>query len=88
MKVKQLKEILEGLDDNTDIIVSRDEEGNGYAPLGGIDEGFVNKNEWGYHLDNYYSDEYGWEDNGFESKEEWQEFKKKAAKKVIVLYPN
>lgn len=88
MKVKKLKEILAGLDDNTEIIMSRDEEGNGYAPLGGIDEGFVNKNEWGYYLDNYYSTQYGWEDNGFESEEEWQEFKKKASKKVVVLYPN
>tara|TARA_Y100000817_G_C16743742_1_gene493699 strand:- start:159 stop:386 length:228 start_codon:yes stop_codon:yes gene_type:complete len=33
MKVKDLKEILSHMDDDLEIVMARDPEGNGYAPL-------------------------------------------------------
>ena len=33
MKVKDLKKLLKNFDNNDEVILSRDEEGNGYSPL-------------------------------------------------------
>lgn len=87
MKVKKLKKLLEGLDDNTEIILSIDPEGNAYHPLYSLEEGYIDKKEWGERIENYYSEVWSWQDNGFENQEEWEKFKKKKAKKIIVLFP-
>lgn len=89
MTVKKLKKLLEGLDDNTVVIMSKDSEGNSYSPLSGYDSGWVDKDDLkSYYLENYFSEGYDFRDNGFESEEEWQDFLKKDAKKVIVLCPS
>jgi hypothetical protein len=85
MTVKKLKKLLAGLDDNTPVLMSRDSEGNSYSPLSGYDEGFVDSVKE-YCIESYYSKGYNWEDNGFDSKEEWEEYQKKHDK-VIVLFP-
>lgn len=33
MKISELKQIINGLDDDLDVIISRDEEGNGFSHL-------------------------------------------------------
>ena len=40
MKVKQLKNLLNDFDDNMEVIVSRDEEGNGFSPLYVVEQGY------------------------------------------------
>ena len=87
MTVKKLKAMLSKLDDSTVILLSKDSEGNAYSPLAGYDSGYVDRDEVkSYYIDSYFSEGYDFRDNGFESEEEWQEYKKKA-KKVIVLCP-
>ena len=38
MKVKELKKLLEEVDDNRIIILQKDGEGNGFSPLEGLDD--------------------------------------------------
>jgi len=38
MKVKELKKLLETVDDNRLVIMAKDGEGNGYSPLAEIDD--------------------------------------------------
>jgi hypothetical protein len=87
MTVRNFKKILEGLDDNTEVLMSKDSEGNSYSPLSGYDCGYIDKNDIeSYYIESYFSERYNFRDNGFKNEEEWQEYKKKAMK-VIVLYP-
>lgn len=87
MRVKELVEELQKLDQELEIILSKDEEGNGYSPL---DEN--------YSI-GYYAPENGWSGTYY-SKEEVQEdilpdekitleefIKETNAKKCIALYP-
>lgn len=41
MKVKELKKLLEGVDDERIVIMQKDGEGNGYSPLDNIDSNSV-----------------------------------------------
>ena len=38
MKVKELKEMLVGMDDDRVVVISSDGEGNSYSPLDGLDD--------------------------------------------------
>ena len=49
MKVKELKQLLENIDENRLVILQKDAEGNGYSPLRGIDDNCA------YDADSTYS---------------------------------
>jgi glucose dehydrogenase len=55
MKVKELKKILEKVDENRIVIMQKDEEGNGYSPLDGISD------EENYKANSAWSGEVGYE---------------------------
>lgn len=55
MKVKELKKLLEKVDDNRIVILQKDGEGNGYSPLEGISD------EENYKADSTWSGEVGFE---------------------------
>ena len=38
MKLKELKEIIKDMDDESIVILQKDGEGNGYSPLEGVDD--------------------------------------------------
>jgi len=58
MKVKELIQQLQTLDQNALVILSMDEEGNGFRPLFQVDSGFFNQ----------YTSEFGGEAEGSEDK--------------------
>jgi len=39
MNVKKLREMLEGLDDNLEVVLAKDSEGNDFSPLADVDRG-------------------------------------------------
>ena len=86
MKVKELIEKLKLEDENAEVILSADEEGNYYSPLEGT-LGFVN----GYYIPNntwsgqFLNQEYIDDENELEG--EIYENNKDIAQKCIVLFP-
>ncbi len=67
MTVKKLKEIIKNMDDDVIIIMSRDEDGNGYAPLSEVDTEFLWSEEdrdigFGKLTDDLIKEGYGEED--------------------------
>lgn len=47
MNIKELKEILDNYDDKTNIIMSKDGEGNAFSPLAGYGDGlYVADSTW------------------------------------------
>lgn len=47
MKIKDLIELLKGFDPDTIVVMSQDEEGNGYSPLANISTGnYSANNSW------------------------------------------
>ena len=83
MNVKELKELLESLPDDMEVILQKDSEGNGYDSLRGGDSDCV------YEIDKF-GDQYVWDmewsayDAGMEE-DEWEEVKNKP--RVLILYP-
>ena len=65
MNVKELIEYLKGFDPETEIVLQKDSEGNGYSLLAGADEGFyVPDSTWSgefydpeYTIDDFCMDE-------------------------------
>lgn len=89
MTVKQLKAELAKLDpemDNCQVIMSKDSEGNSYSPIYDVYNDCYCDDAKEYHIDSIYTDVYTAEENGFDSEEEWEAYKKKADR-VIVFYP-
>lgn len=84
MNVKELKEVIQDLPDNMEIILQKDSEGNGYSPLAGVDPDCIYEPEttWGGEV---YALEHGAEGNGFEE-DEWQEILDNFPK-TLVLFP-
>ena len=80
MNIKELKEIINDLPDNMEVILSGDEEGNSYLPA------------QNYNASNIYDDgeiietEWSAEDNGFDSEKEFKAYIKNR-NKVLILYP-
>lgn len=82
MKVKELKKLLESVDENRIVILQKDAEGNGYSPLSGVDDNCK------YNPDSTWSGEVGIE-------KLTPELKKKGfstedigrGKKALVLFP-
>ena len=83
MKVKELKELLESLPDDMDVIIQKDSEGNGYSPLSGGDSNAV------YITDSTYSgDVYTitWSaKDACKEDDEWEEILSKP--RALILYP-
>ena len=80
MNVKQLKEIIQDLPDNMEIIIQRDPEGNSFTPLDDADPNCI-------HLqrsNEVYSTLWDHNDAMME-KEEWEEFLQRP--KTLVLSP-
>lgn len=83
MNVGELKEILKDLDDDMELIVQKDSEGNGYSPLSGADPEsvYVPCSAWSGDV---YDLEWDAEDCGMEE-DEWEEMRKRP--RCVVLYP-
>ena len=88
MKVKELIEKLKLEDENAEVILSADEEGNYYSPLEGT-LGFGN----GYYIPNntwsgqFLNQEYIDDEDDNELEREIHENNKDIAQKCIVLFP-
>jgi len=83
MNVGELKKVLEGLDDNMELIMQRDSEGNGYSPLSGAEPEavYVANNTWSGVV---YDTEWSAEDADM-GECEWEQLK--AGPKCVVLFP-
>ena len=83
MKLRELVEKLQELDQDLEVVISKDSEGNTYSPLDGWNDdilyfpnGEVFDTKWSAH------------DACFEYEDEWEEFKvTNSDKNVIVFYP-
>ena len=78
MNIKELKEAIENLPDEMEVILQKDSEGNGYSPLQKINHDAV------YAFEDIYLMEWT-HDDACMSKEEWEEIKSKP--RVLVLMP-
>ena len=89
MTVKDLKQMLSELGselDNCQVVMAKDSEGNSYSPVDGLtDTAYCDEGD-SYCIDTLYYDEHGWEGNCFESKEDWDSYKKESDR-VVVLHP-
>lgn len=79
----ELKHELADLPDETEIILQKDSDGNGYSPLAGADSNavYIPESTWGgevYDL-SWSADDADMEDD------EWEEIKQRD--RVLVLYP-
>ena len=84
MNIKQLKELIANLPDNTEVILQKDREGNGYSPLQLVDTEaiYIPKNTWsGVVLDANWTHEQA----GL-TKDEWDHTKSFMGR-VLVLVP-
>lgn len=84
MNVQALIQELQKLDPNTEIILQKDGEGNGYSPLCGIEEAvYIAENTYSGSV---YSLSRSAEDNGFEE-DEWEKIKNCKDARCAVMYP-
>ncbi len=83
MKIKELKELLETLPDDMDVILQKDSEGNGYSPLAGGDNEavYIPNITWSGEV---YSTKWSAEDACMDD-DEWKELLEKP--RVLILYP-
>lgn len=83
MKVKHLIESLKSFDPDSDVILQKDSEGNGYSPLAGADNDavYVPDNTWSGDV---YTTTWTAEDAGM-SEDEWEKLKTES--RCVVLYP-
>lgn len=82
MNVKELKEAIQDLPDNMEIILQKDAEGNGYSPLEGANPDAV------YVAETWYGNVYSMDwtaDDACMEEEEWEEIKNKS--RSLILYP-
>lgn len=87
MKLKELRKLINKLPstlDECEVICQKDSEGNGYSPLAGVDEEAI------YTAETTYSGEVVstiWTaEEACMGKDEWEEFKNKNPR-AIILYP-
>lgn len=82
MTVSELIEELKNYAPDTEIVLQKDSEGNGYSPLSGVDEGY-------YVPDSTYSGEfYGATNTSEDNCMEDDEFKELISRPIaLVLYP-
>ena len=83
MNVKELKEAIENLPDDMEIIIKKDAEGNNYSPLSDADPDAVYVAETGWYGEVYSM---SWSaDDACKSDEEWDDIKKQP--RVLILGP-
>jgi len=83
MNVKELKEAINDLPDDMEVILQKDAEGNGYSPLWGADPDAVYVPETTWYGDVY---DMKWcADDACMEEEEWEEIKKKP--RALILHP-
>jgi hypothetical protein len=83
MKVKDLIAILSGFNENAELIIQKDSEGNGYSPLAGADHDavYVPATTWdGAVFDTKWS-----ADDACMEESEWKKLMKR--KRCVVLFP-
>jgi len=82
MRVKELKELLKSVDDDRIVVMSRDGEGNGFSPLGDLDD------ESTYLADSTWSGDCGIEKLTPELKKQgFTEEDINGGEKALVLWP-
>lgn len=83
MNVKELKEILNELPDDMEVILQKDSEGNGYSPLSGGDAEaiYVPESTWSGDV---YSSKWTADDADMNN-DEWKEILSNP--KALILYP-
>lgn len=84
MKVAELKAALEHLDDDLEIILQRDPEGNGYSPLAGADPDAVCTTDERGRVEQVYETDWSADDCCLEE-DEWAEIKKRP--RSVILWP-
>lgn len=83
MVIKELKELIGSLPDNTEVILQKDSEGNGYSPLAIVDPDAIYVEETGWSGEVFSTD---WSaDDADMSEEEWADLLKKP--RCVVLAP-
>lgn len=83
MKIKELKELIENLPDDMEVILSKDSEGNNYSPLSDGDPNMVYIPETTWFGDVY---DMGWSaEDACMSDDEWERLNK--LDKSLVLWP-
>lgn len=84
MNIKELKELLNNLDesyDDAEVIMSRDSEGNDYSPFSDISTDAVYVEQASWYGDVYY-------ESSYDNKEEWNKIlEDNDCKKAIILWP-
>jgi len=83
MKVKKLIEELKKFDPETDVVLQKDPEGNGYSLAAGAEAVVVTQDGYGF---NVYDLQWTAEQCGLEE-DEWEKLKQKKDAQAIVLYP-
>lgn len=83
MNIKNLKQLIESLPDDMEVILQKDSEGNGYSPLSGGDPESVYFKDSSYSGD-VYNTSFTAEELDMDE-DEWEKMKVK--NKVLVLYP-
>lgn len=83
MNVKELKEALNNLPDDMEVIMQMDAEGNGYSPLRGADPQGIYVPDSTY-AGEVYDAKWSASDAAME-KEEWQEMLKRP--RALILFP-
>ena len=84
MTVKELKQAIDNLPDDMEVILQKDSEGNGYSPLSGADSNAIYIPDSTYSGDVYNVD-YTAEDNCMKE-DKWENIKKYNPR-ALVLYP-
>jgi hypothetical protein len=80
MNIKELKEIIQELPDDMEVILSNDEEGSFYFPAQGFSDTMI------YDEGNVRATEMTAEENGFESEEEFEKYIEQH-NRALILYP-
>ncbi len=89
MTLKELRKLVNDLPtdlDNCKVILQIDPEGNGYAPVRGIDYEAVASDPENFYESEVYSLDYSAEDNGLEEGE-WEKLKSDKEKRVLIVFP-
>lgn len=83
MKVRELIELLSGMDMEAEVIMQKDSEGNGYSPLAGADHDavYISEESW---YGTVYATEWSAADACMDE-DEWEEILSKP--RCVVLYP-
>lgn len=83
MNIKELKEAIESLPDNMEVILQKDAEGNGYSPLEGFDPDcvYIPETTWSGEI---YDTNWSAGDSLMDE-EEWEKMKSKP--KCLLLFP-